>query len=60
MTLERRRIASRPSKNLSANWAFGRVTIRQAIELLYEEGLLRSHQGEGDFVTRAVERTGVA
>jgi GntR family transcriptional regulator len=29
----------------------GRVTIRQAIACLYEEGLLRSHQGKGTFVT---------
>jgi GntR family transcriptional regulator len=43
-------------EELERELGVGRVTIRQAIELLYEEGLLRSHQGKGTFVTRAVER----
>lgn len=36
---------------LQAEFDVARVTVRQAIELLEQEGLLRSHQGKGTFVT---------
>jgi GntR family transcriptional regulator len=38
---------------LQTEFDVARVTVRQAIELLVQEGLLRSHQGKGTFVTRA-------
>src|SRR5271165_4706358 len=43
-------------EELERELGIARVTVRQAIEILYAEGLLRSHQGKGTFVTRAVER----
>jgi len=39
---------------LQAELQVARVTVRQAIEVLTQEGLLRSHQGKGTFVTREV------
>jgi GntR family transcriptional regulator len=43
-------------EELEQELGVARVTIRQAIEILHEEGLLRSHQGRGTFVTKAVGR----
>lgn len=40
---------------LEAEFQVARVTVRQAVELLQSEGLLRSHQGKGTFVTRVPE-----
>lgn len=37
---------------LEAEFQVARVTVRQAVELLQSEGLLRSHQGKGTFVTQ--------
>jgi GntR family transcriptional regulator len=42
-------------EELEREFNVARVTVRQAIELLQGEGLLRSHQGRGTFVTKAVE-----
>ncbi len=39
-------------EELENEFSVARVTVRQAIELLQEEGLLRSHQGKGTFVMR--------
>lgn len=41
---------------LEREFGVARVTVRQAIELLREEGLLRSKQGRGTFVAKAIER----
>lgn len=40
---------------LENEFSVARVTVRQAIELLQEEGLVKSHQGKGTFVTRMPE-----
>jgi len=40
---------------LEREFGVARVTVRQAIDLLQSEGLLKSHQGRGTFVTRAPE-----
>lgn len=40
---------------LQEEFQVARVTVRQAIELLAREGLLRAHQGKGTFVTKAPE-----
>lgn len=40
---------------LENEFGVARVTVRQAIELLQSEGILRSHQGKGTFVTRMPE-----
>ncbi len=37
---------------LEAEFQVARVTVRQAVEVLQSEGLLRSHQGKGTFVTQ--------
>jgi len=39
---------------LQREFGVARVTVRQAIELLAREGLVRAHQGKGTFVTKAV------
>ena len=39
---------------LEREFSVARVTVRQAIELLQGEGLLKSHQGRGTFVTKSV------
>ena len=39
---------------LEREFNVARVTVRQAIELLQSEGLLKSHQGRGTFVTKSV------
>jgi GntR family transcriptional regulator len=39
---------------LQREFRVARVTVRQAIELLAREGLLRARQGKGTFVTKAV------
>jgi GntR family transcriptional regulator len=41
-------------EELEREFNVARVTVRQAIELLQSEGLLKSHQGRGTFVTKAV------
>jgi GntR family transcriptional regulator len=41
-------------EELEREFDVARVTVRQAIELLQSEGLLKSHQGRGTFVTKAV------
>jgi GntR family transcriptional regulator len=41
-------------EELEREFNVARVTVRQAIELLQGEGLLKSHQGRGTFVTKAV------
>lgn len=38
-------------QHLEREFSVARVTVRQAIELLQSEGLVRSHQGKGTFVT---------
>ena len=43
-------------EELEQELGVARVTIRQAIEILHDEGLLRSHQGRGTFVTKAPQR----
>lgn len=40
-------------EELESEFRVARVTVRQAIELLQSEGLVKSHQGKGTFVTRA-------
>lgn len=40
-------------EELENEFSVARVTVRQAIELLQEEGLLKSHQGKGTFVMRS-------
>jgi GntR family transcriptional regulator len=40
---------------LENEFSVARVTVRQAIELLQGEGLLKSHQGKGTFVMRSPE-----
>lgn len=40
-------------EELEAEFRVARVTVRQAIELLQSEGLLKSHQGKGTFVTHS-------
>lgn len=42
-------------EELESEFGVARVTVRQAIELLQKEGLLKSHQGKGTFVMRAPE-----
>ena len=42
-------------EELEREFDVARVTVRQAIELLQGEGLLKSFQGRGTFVTKAVE-----
>ncbi len=41
-------------EELEREFSVARVTVRQAIELLQSEGLLKSHQGRGTFVTKSV------
>jgi GntR family transcriptional regulator len=41
-------------EELEREFDVARVTVRQAIELLQAEGLLKSHQGRGTFVTKAL------
>jgi GntR family transcriptional regulator len=41
---------------LECEFGVARVTVRQAIELLSEEGLLLARQGKGTFVTKAISR----
>lgn len=43
-------------EELEREFNVARVTVRQAIELLQSEGLLKSHQGRGTFVTKTVEQ----
>lgn len=42
-------------EELEREFGVARVTVRQAIELLQGEGLVKSFQGRGTFVTKAVE-----
>src|SRR5262249_59495071 len=42
-------------EQLEREFGVARVTVRQSIELLQSEGLLKSLQGRGTFVTKAVE-----
>ncbi|HEY1246123.1 MAG TPA: GntR family transcriptional regulator [Hyphomicrobiaceae bacterium] len=42
-------------EELEREFSVARVTVRQAIELLQSEGLLKSHQGRGTFVTKTVQ-----
>ncbi len=42
-------------EELESEFSVARVTVRQAIELLQDEGLLKSHQGKGTFVLRSLE-----
>jgi GntR family transcriptional regulator len=42
-------------EQLEREFGVARVTVRQSIELLQSEGLLKSHQGRGTFVTRSLE-----
>jgi GntR family transcriptional regulator len=42
-------------ETLEQEFQVARVTVRQAIDLLQSEGILRSHQGKGTFVTRVPE-----
>ena len=42
-------------EELEREFDVARVTVRQAIELLQSEGLLKSHQGRGTFVIKTVE-----
>ncbi len=41
-------------EELEREFSVARVTVRQAIELLQSENLLRSHQGRGTFLTKAL------
>jgi GntR family transcriptional regulator len=41
-------------EELEREFSVARVTVRQAIEILQSEGLLKSHQGRGTFVTKSV------
>lgn len=40
-------------EELETEFGVARVTVRQAIDLLASEGLVKSHQGRGTFVTKA-------
>ncbi|EJW12349.1 Transcriptional regulator, GntR family [Rhodovulum sp. PH10] len=42
-------------EELEREFGVARVTVRQAIDLLQNEGLVRSHQGRGTFVTKSVD-----
>jgi GntR family transcriptional regulator len=42
-------------EELEREFGVARVTVRQAIELLQGEGLVRSYQGRGTFVTKVIE-----
>src|SRR5712691_12398497 len=42
-------------EELENEFQVARVTVRQAIDLLASEGLVRSYQGRGTFVTKAPE-----
>jgi GntR family transcriptional regulator len=42
-------------EQLEREFDVARVTVRQAIELLQIEGLLKSHQGRGTFVTKSLK-----
>lgn len=42
-------------EELENEYSVARVTVRQAIELLQDEGLLKSHQGKGTFVMRLLD-----
>src|SRR5262245_56321447 len=42
-------------EELEREFGVARVTVRQAIDLLQSEGLVKSFQGRGTFVTRAPE-----
>jgi len=42
-------------EELEKEFNVARVTVRQAIELMQTEGLVKSYQGRGTFVTKAVE-----
>jgi GntR family transcriptional regulator len=43
-------------EELEKELGVARVTIRQAIEVLTDEGMVRSHQGRGTFVTKMAQR----
>lgn len=43
-------------EELEREFGVARVTVRQAIDLLHGEGLVKSFQGRGTFVTKAPER----
>jgi len=43
-------------EELEREFGVARVTVRQAIDLLQNEGLVKSQQGRGTFVTKAPER----
>ena len=45
-------------EELESEFSVARVTVRQAIELLQDEGLLKSHQGKGTFVMRTPKHDG--
>jgi GntR family transcriptional regulator len=42
-------------EELEREFGVARVTVRQAVDLLQNEGLVRSHQGRGTFVTKSVD-----
>src|SRR5262249_7365805 len=43
-------------EELEREFSVARVTVRQAIDLLQEEGLVKSFQGRGTYVTKAIEK----
>ena len=44
-------------EELEREFEVGRVTVRQAVDLLQGEGLVRSKQGKGTFVIKEIEDT---